>query len=139
MFGTMTDAILLQMKLRPGKTRQFVKFLPKVRERLDGSGATVTIFRRIFEWVLKSEGLYTESMFLKRTDDGDFVMWYMEAEDMNRFYETFEAAFESCHPLAIGAEKLIRTFFEEPEKALTYAENEESHELFIHGTNPKRP
>lgn len=133
----MSDTILLEMKVKPEIARTLFGILPKIRRRLDKSGVTATVLRHCFEWVLQTEGLYTESLFLKRTDDGDFVLWYMEADDINQFYDGFERAFESQHPLAIAAEKFIRTVFEEPEKALTG--NEGNHELVIHGRNPERP
>lgn len=101
----MSDAILLRVKIKSSKTERVVRLLPKVRRRLDRAGVTATILRYIFERILWIEELYTESLFLEQTDDGTFVLWYMEAEDMSRVYEKYEEALESYHPLAIAVKK----------------------------------
>ena len=135
----MSEAILLRVKIKSDKLEKVIGLLPKVRRQLDSSGIIATISRRLFERILMIEGLYTESLFLEQTDGGTFVLWYMEAEDMSHFYEGYEAALKSHHPVAIVAQKIVQTFVEEPEEALSYSGDEGGLELFIHGTNPERP
>ncbi len=38
---------------------------------------------------MKREGIYTESAFLHRTEDVDFLIYYIEAEDFGRAMEVF--------------------------------------------------
>lgn len=135
----MSDAILLRVELKPGLLQRFVRRLPGVRNSLDKSRLLTTGLQRLFQTVLRIEGLYTESLFLARRDDGDVVFWYMEAEDISQFYETFEAALDADSALAIVAAKIIRCSIKNPEKALTYSEDSKRFELFLHGTNPERP
>lgn len=135
----MSEAILLRVKIKSDKLEKVIGLLPKVRRQLDSSGVIATVLRRIFEQILVIEELYTESLFLEQTDGGTFVLWYMEAEDMSHFYEGYEAALKSHHPVAIVAQKIVQTSIEEPEEALSYSGDKGDLELFIHGTNPERP
>ncbi len=67
----MTDVVLVRQKLRPGKTETMRAWCAELESRED----------EVFE-TLENEGVYTESRFLRSTDEGDFLFTFMEAEDI---------------------------------------------------------
>lgn len=134
----MSEAILLRVKLKSNAVQLFVRQLPEIRAHLPESAILTIALRRFFETILQIEDLYTESLFLDRREDGDQVFWYMEAEDISQFYEYFETALDANSLLAIVAKEIICRSIENPEKALSYSENPDELELFLHGTNPTR-
>ena len=74
----MVDVVLSVIKLKPDKINRLKKWCEELNKR---KGEVVETMKR--------EGIYTESAFLHRTEDGDFLIYYIEAEDFERAMEVF--------------------------------------------------
>lgn len=97
----MTDVILLKQEIVPGKTEQ-AKALFKEMSQLRGTDEAIE--------VLKKEGVYTESAFLQQTDGGDFILYYIEAEDGEQVYEIYRDIVADPEEEAEGLEEFIHEF-----------------------------
>lgn len=75
----MTDVVLVKQRVKPDKVDRLREWMAEVRER---SGEA--------EDTLRDEGVLTESAFLEHTDDGPHLVYYMEAEDIERVWDQFE-------------------------------------------------
>ena len=73
----MVDVVLTRQKVRDGARQQLHEWCQELSERKEEVRET-----------LRRERMYTESAFLHRTDDGDYL-YYMEAEDVEDALETF--------------------------------------------------
>jgi hypothetical protein len=75
------DVILLRYEIAEGKTEELREFLEEMRDRE----------AKILD-LLEREGMYTESLFVEEVDGTDYLLWYMEAEDVERVIEVYETA-----------------------------------------------
>lgn len=85
----MSEVICSRIKLKPGS-------LPRVREWV----RVMTERRGEALATLDAEGVCEEVVFLDSTDDGDYLIIFMRAEDMARAQEvgrTSEAAIDAYH------------------------------------------
>ncbi|SIQ69031.1 hypothetical protein SAMN05421858_0094 [Haladaptatus litoreus] len=114
----MTDVVLTKQKIEPGKTERLKEWSEEVRERKDEAVET-----------LQNEGMHAESAFIERTDDGDFLVYYMKAEDIHEVYEAFE---NSTHEIDREHEEVMRETLESVEDVGEY-------ELLYHLDNPDLP
>jgi Tfp pilus assembly protein PilP len=71
--SVMVDVVMMKQKIKRGKTRRLREWMAEIRRREDEAVETY-----------ESEGMYSESAFIEQTDDGDFLVYYMESEDTGR-------------------------------------------------------
>lgn len=72
----MSDVILTKNRIEPGKTQRLRQWSKEIMRRRDEAIET-----------LRHEGMYSEAAFIERTPGGEFLIYYMEAEDIDRVYE----------------------------------------------------
>ncbi|MDJ1434168.1 DUF6176 family protein [Halostagnicola sp. A-GB9-2] len=113
----MTEATLLKQKVDPKEVDQLKDWMETVRDR---SGAALE--------TLQNEGVYTETAFLEETPDGTFLVTYIEAEDLEQVWKTFE---ESTHEIDTKHKKVMRNCLEDGENAGDF-------EPLYHLANPNR-
>ncbi len=114
----MTDVVLTKQKIKPGKTARLKEWMAEIQERKDEAIET-----------LQSEGMYHESAFVEQTDEGDFLVYHMKAEDIHEVYESFR---NSTHEIDREHEHVMRETLEE-------SPNVDTYELLYHLDNPKLP
>lgn len=81
----MAEIVLTKQKIEPGKTQRLEEWVREVRNRKSEAIET-----------LQNEGMHAETAFIEHTDEGDFLVYYMKADDVQRVYHAFE---ESAHPI----------------------------------------
>jgi hypothetical protein len=81
----MTDVALTRQQLESGKTEQLREWMTEIRQREDEARET-----------LADEGMVAEAAFLERTEDNDFLVYYMEAEDLEHASDAFS---DSTHDI----------------------------------------
>ncbi|WP_458187758.1 DUF6176 family protein [Haladaptatus sp. NG-WS-4] len=114
----MVDVVLTKRKIKPGKTQRLKEWMAEIRRREDETVETY-----------ESEGMYSESAFVERTDEGDFLVYYMESEDARRAYEAFE---NSTHEIDQEHKRVMAETLEDERNVGEY-------ELLYHLTGPDRP
>ena len=87
----MTDQVqCLRIKLRPGTTDRMVTFLRGLPARSAEVQASMAL-----------EGMTRESLFLERTEQGDFLVFYSRAADLAQAAAAFQTS-----PLALDQETM---------------------------------
>ncbi|WP_227353314.1 DUF6176 family protein [Haladaptatus salinisoli] len=114
----MVDVVLTKRKIKPGKTRRLKEWMAEIRSREDEAVETY-----------ESEGMHSESAFIERTDEGDFLVYYMESEDARRAYEAFE---NSTHEIDREHKEVMEATLEDERSVGEY-------ELLYHLAHPNRP
>jgi hypothetical protein len=118
----MVDTFVRKQRIKPGKTDELVEWVADLREEAEADTKGVLD-------IWRAESLYTMSLFVEYGDDADYLVWYLEAEDMEQLIEARES---STHPLHDLEDELMETLLEDP------TEVETLRPLF-HGVNPERP
>lgn len=77
----MSEVVLTKNRIEPGKTEQLREWMAEIQSRRDEAVKT-----------LQYEGMYSEAAFLEQTADGDYLLYYMEAEDIDSVFEAFESS-----------------------------------------------
>ncbi len=80
-----TQVLCNRIRLRPGSLERVREWAETLKERRNEALAT-----------LQAEGVTIESAFLERATDGDFLIIYMRAPDLN---SAVGAAAHSAHPI----------------------------------------
>lgn len=75
------DFVLSVQKIEPGKADEF-------RERFDMSEEE----REGLVEQLHEEGITIESVFIENRDDGEYLLYYIEADDFDHALETWKAS-----------------------------------------------
>lgn len=114
----MPDVVLTKQKIEPGKTERLKEWMSEIREREDEAIET-----------LQSEGMHSEAAFLEECEDGEYLVYYMAAEDIREVYESFE---ESSHDIDEAHKQVMDEVLEDGEDVGNY-------ELLYHMVNPQRP
>ena len=81
----MTDVVLTKQRIEPGKTERLREWTAEIRDREDEALAT-----------LENEGMHLEAAFVEHTDEGDFLVYFMKADDVAAVSSAFE---ESDHEI----------------------------------------
>lgn len=68
----MSETVLVRRKIRTGRAQELRDWFSELTRRADEVRET-----------LHNEGVHTESVFLETTDEGEYLYYYMEAEDMS--------------------------------------------------------
>jgi hypothetical protein len=114
----MAEVVLTKQKVKSGKTEQLREWMSEIQER--DAEAVET---------LQSEGMHSEAAFLEQAEDGDYLVYYMEAENLRQVYESFE---ESSHDIDEEHKEVM-------DEVLEDGENIGNYELLYHMVNPERP
>ncbi|WP_436932211.1 DUF6176 family protein [Halosimplex halobium] len=113
----MTDVVMVKQRVEEGKVDRLREWMAEVRDRRDEAEAT-----------LRDEGMLTESAFLERTDDGPHLVYYMEAEDIERVWDQYE---DSDHDIDREHKQVMSDVLPDGRDVGDY-------ELLYHLTNPDR-
>lgn len=114
----MADVQLIRYRLEPGKKDRLYEWTKEVESRRDEAVET-----------LRDENVFSEAAFFESREDGDYVSFYVEAEDI----ETATRAFEnSSHDIDREFKNLLREVVAEDQP-------DERIELLYHLANPERP
>ncbi|WP_435358342.1 DUF6176 family protein [Haloarchaeobius sp. DFWS5] len=114
----MTDVVLTKQRIEPGKTDHLREWTQEIQDREDEALET-----------LEQEGMHHEAAFVEHTDDGDFLVYFMQADDMDRVFDAFA---ESDHPIDAEHKEVMR-------EVLVDGENVGDYELLYQLSNPNRP
>lgn len=129
------EVALWRLRFRPGPGEWFVRALTRSMALTEGT-AVERAFDRWSQPVLEDERMWTETLFLERSDEGYAVLQYMEADSMQGVWEAYH---ETDNPIARTSERVVGWFVERPERALhgdPIAQCE--FELLAHAVNPDR-
>ncbi|QLH78063.1 hypothetical protein HZS55_12465 [Halosimplex rubrum] len=74
----MTDVVMVKQRVKGDEVDRLKAWMAEVRDRSDEAEET-----------LRDEGMLTESAFLEHTDDGPHLVYYMEAEDIDRVWDQY--------------------------------------------------
>lgn len=118
----MTDVFIRKQKIRPGKTGRLRELIAEMDDATAADGRGV---REIWS----SESLHTISLFVEHAADGDYLVWYLEADSMDRLVEARRA---STHPLHDLEDAMMEEVLEDPTETGEF-------EPLIHGVSPDRP
>ncbi|WP_410766857.1 DUF6176 family protein [Haloferax sp. DFSO60] len=118
----MVDTFVRKQRIKPGKTDELVEWVDELRTVAEAdTDGVLDIWR--------AESLYTISLFVEYGDDADYLVWYLEAEDMEQL---IEARANSTHPLHDLEDELMETLLEDPTEAGSF-------QPLFHGVHPERP
>jgi hypothetical protein len=126
--------VAVSVPLRPGLRSRVVA-------RLVDVGNWLKRFDRVHAWLrdqtdtLEAEAMYTESLLLEPVGNRLVLHYYMEAEDMDRLYEAYEA---SDNWEVRFSDWAMRRVFEDPGEVLT-PPLESDCEVLVHAVDPDRP
>ena len=117
-----TEPFLRKQRIEPGKTERAREWLAELKESTrENSSEALDI------WA--DEGLYTLSMFIEHAEDGDYLVWYIETDDLERLIEVRENSTYDLHDLE---DAMLADVLESPEQASDF-------EVLAHGVSPERP
>lgn len=117
----MAEIFIRKQKIRPGKTERLREWIGKMHGEAEADGKGV---RDI--WA--EESLYTISLFIEHAEDGDYFVWYLEADSMEQLIEAREA---STHPLHDVEDAMMDEVLVDPAEAGDF-------EPLLHGVSPER-
>ena len=118
----MTDVFVRKQKIRPGKTERLREWIAKMQDAVETDSHGV---RDIWS----AESLHTISLFIEHAEDGDYFVWYLEADSMEQLIDARRA---STHPLHDVEDEMMADVLEDPEEAGDF-------EPLLHGVSPERP
>lgn len=117
----MPDAYIRKQKIAAGKTEALREWMTDLKQAVEGNEAEVLE-------VWREEGLHTISLFIERGDGLDHLVWYVEAEDIDKLVRARE---ESTSPLHDLEDEMLADVLESPDEAGEF-------ELLAHGVSPER-
>lgn len=112
----MSEVILTKNRIKPGKTARLRKWMAEIQTRRDEAIET-----------LQHEGMVSEAAFIEQTDKGDYLVYFMEAKDIERVFEAFQSS-----PFEIDREHQ-----EVMEDVLVQEQSDREIELLYHLKNPR--
>ena len=113
----MADVVLTRQQIESGKTEQLRKWIAEIRQRENEARET-----------LENEGMVSEAAFLEQTEDGDFLVYYMEAEDLEHVSEAHE---DSTYDIDEEHKAVMNDVLDD-------GANVDEFELLYHLRNPER-
>jgi hypothetical protein len=114
------DAFIRKQKIRPGKTERLREWIAEMHDAADAGAA-----REIWS----AESLHTISLFVEHAADGDYLVWFPEADSMEQLVEARRA---STHPLHDLEDEMMAEVLEDPDEAGEFGP-------LLHGVSPGRP
>ncbi|WP_332897226.1 DUF6176 family protein [Haladaptatus sp. CMSO5] len=122
----MGAALLVNQRIAPGQTER-AKALLSQFDNPEYADAVLAI--------LDAEGVHTESAFLRTDEDGDFVTYYIEAEDRATVYDVFKQVTENPDELSDEMAAFLTEFNDVMDGDPYLVESE----VLYHLVNPERP
>lgn len=116
----MADIFIRKQKIRPGKTERLREWITEMHDAASREAA---------QDIWAAESLHTISLFIEHADDGDYFVWFLEAESMEQLIEARRA---STHPLHDVEDEMMEDVLEDPEEAGDF-------EPLLHGVSSERP
>ncbi|MYL16370.1 DUF6176 family protein [Halorubrum distributum] len=113
----MVDVVLTKQRIEPGKTERLEAWAREIRDRESEAIET-----------LRNERMHSETAFVEHADDGDYLVYYMKAEDIDAAYEAYE---ESSHDIDEEHKRVLT-------EVLETGENVGEYDLLYHLDNPDR-
>lgn len=124
----MVDTILVEQEVEAGETERARALFESINQpdefETDAIGE-----------VLRKEGVYTESAFLQHREGGDYVLYYIEAEDGTQVRDVFEDIRANPKSETDGLESFLAEF----EAVMAGTPTLVDVELLYHVTDPERP
>ena len=117
----MAEIFVRKQKIRPGKTERLREW---IRELADEAAEDSQGVHDIWD----AETLQTMSLFIEHATDGDYFVWYLEADSMEQLIKTRQA---STHPLHDTEDAMMEDVLVDPEETGDF-------EPLLHGVNPER-
>ncbi|WP_276259180.1 hypothetical protein [Haloglomus litoreum] len=128
------DVVLVRVGIAPGLGTWLARLLAGAIGLFRGTAVERRLVAASGE-VLDEEAMWTETLFLDRAAEGYGLLWYMEAADMDRVIDAYEA---SDNPVARWSERVLGWLFEDPSALLDDPRAATEHELLAHVTAPER-
>lgn len=117
----MTEAFIRKQKVRPGKTE-------RLREWIDDLVGEAKSDSQGVHNIWEEESLQTMSLFIEHAEDGDYLVWYLEADSLEQL---IKARRTSTHPLHDTEDAMMEDVLEDPEETGDF-------EPLLHGVSPER-
>ncbi|WP_435348563.1 DUF6176 family protein [Haloarchaeobius sp. HRN-SO-5] len=118
----MADTFIRKQKIRPGKTERLREWITKMEAEAEADSQGV-------QDIWSAESLHTISLFIEHAEDGDYFVWYLEADSMEQLIEARRA---STHPLHDVEDAMMEDILEDPDENGDF-------EPLLHGVSPERP
>lgn len=118
----MAETFIRKQKIRPGETERLREWIAKMKAEAEADSGGV-------QDIWSAESLHTISLFIEHAADGDYFVWYLEAESMEQLVEARRA---STHPLHDVEDAMMEEILEDPEESGDF-------EPLLHGVSPERP
>ena len=77
----MLQSECIRIRLKPGMTDRFLEWAKQIPNRMDEVMVSMT-----------EQGVIAEHIFLERTPDGDFIIFYCKSEDMAKTKAVFQSS-----------------------------------------------
>lgn len=117
----MAEIFIRKQKIRSGKTGRLREWIRELAEEAKGDSQGV---RDIWE----AETLQTLSLFIEHAEDGDYFVWYLEAESMEQLITARQT---STHPLHETEDAMMEDVLVDPRETGEF-------EPLLHGVSPER-
>lgn len=128
------DVVLVRVSLRPGVPDRVVRTVVRLIQQLDDIGWAE---RRVEGWVqpvLEQEAMYTESIFLARTDVATDLLWYMETADFGGAVD----AYQDTSNLVARISDVVLSWAFEGSEVLRQRDPETEFDPLVHAVDPGR-
>ena len=102
----MAEVVLTKQKIRPGKVERLREWTEEIQDREDEALET-----------LENEGMHLEAAFVEHTEEGEFLVYFMKADDVDAAFEAFE---ESDHQIDHEHAEVLEAVLESPERVGDY-------------------
>ena len=116
----MAEIFIRKQKIRPGKTERLREWIAKMHDAADSESA---------QEIWSAESLHTISLFIEHAEEGDYFVWFLEADSMEQLIEARRASTHSLHDVE---DEMMAEVLEDPEEAGNF-------EPMLHGVSPERP
>jgi len=118
----MPETFIRKQKIRAGKTERLREWIPKMTAEAEADSQGV-------QDIWSAESLHTISLFIEHAADGDYLVWYLEADSMEQLVDARRA---STHPLHDVEDAMLEDVLEAPDEGGDF-------EPLLHGVSPTRP
>lgn len=128
------DVVLVRLDVEPGVGTWLARLVAGLVDGLDGTRVGRRLRASSGE-VIEDERMWTETLFLDETDGEYAILWYMEADDMDRVVEVYET---TDNRVARWSEVAFEYLLGSPLAALADPMAASDYELLAHEANPVR-
>lgn len=118
----MAETFIRKQKIRPGKTERLREWITEMKAEAEADSQGV-------QDIWAAESLHTVSLFIEHADDGDYFVWYLEADSIEQLVEARQT---STHPLHDVEDAMMEEILEDPDEVGDF-------EPLLHGVSPERP